>query len=143
MTRPELPNTNKEQRIRNAGLKVTPQRINVLEILLSGSHPTAETVIEKIREKYSSVSASTIYHILDIFVEKGIINKVYTHGGVMRYDAILDNHHHLHDSETDKIEDYFDDKLDELIRKYFDENPLLGFDLEEIKIKLRGKFIQK
>ena len=129
-----------EKRIRNAGLKVTPQRINVLQTLLAGSHPTAEYLIEKVREKYSSISSSTIYHILDVFVEKGVISKVYTHGDVMRYDAILENHHHLHDIESDRIEDYFDDQLFQQIKKYFEDNPISGFELTEIKVKLRGKF---
>ena len=129
-----------ERRIREAGLKVTPQRINVLQMLLAGSHPTAEYLIEKVREKYSSISSSTIYHILDAFVEKGVIGKVYTHGDVMRYDAILENHHHLHDIKSDRIEDYFDEQLFQQIKKYFEDNPISGFELTEIKVKLRGKF---
>ena len=129
-----------EKRIRKAGLKVTPQRINVLQILLAGSHPTAEYLIEKVREKYSSISTSTVYHILDVFVEKGVIGKVYTHGDVMRYDAVLENHHHLHDIESDRIEDYFDDELFLLIKKYFKNKPVYGFELTDIKIKLLGKF---
>lgn len=131
-----------EKLIRDAGLKVTPQRINVLDLLYTSNHPTAEHLIEKIKEKYSSTSSGTIYHILDIFIEKGLIRKVYTRKGVMRYDAILANHHHLHEEETDRIEDYFDDELSEMIKNYFENKPIKGFDLSDIKLKLMGKFNQ-
>lgn len=128
--------------IRDAGLKVTPQRINVLELLYISNHPTAEYLIDKIKEKYSSTSSGTIYHILDVFTEKGLVRKVYTRKGVMRYDAILKNHHHLHEEETDRIEDYFDDELFDLINDYFESKPVEGFNLTDVKVKLIGKFNQ-
>jgi Fur family peroxide stress response transcriptional regulator len=137
MEKPDL-----EKQIRDAGLKVTPQRINVLELLYKSNHPTADFLIDKIKEKFSSVSSGTIYHILDVFSEKGLIRRVYTRKGVMRYDAILANHHHLHEEETDRIEDYFDDELFELIKKHFEKNPVEGFELKDIKVKLMGKFNQ-
>jgi Fur family peroxide stress response transcriptional regulator len=132
--------TNLERRIRTAGLKVTPQRITVLRLIRKGNHPTAEYLFEKVKEKYASISSGTIYHILDAFVERGVIKKVYTHGGVMRYDGIVKKHHHLHEEGTNRIEDYFDDELFRLIKEYFKNKPVNGFELTDIKIKLLGKF---
>ena len=131
-----------EKLIRDAGLKVTPQRINVLYLLYTSNHPTAEYLIDKIKEKYSSTSSGTIYHILDVFTEKGLVRKVDTRKGVMRYDAILENHHHLYEEETDRIEDYFDDELFELIKDYLESKPVEGFNLTDVKVKLIGKFNQ-
>ena len=37
----------------------------------------------------------------------------------MRYDSILDKHHHLYSSETEHIEDYYDEELDRMIEGYF------------------------
>lgn len=127
-----------EERIRNAGLKVTPQRINVLNILLKSDHPSANKITGEIRKKYSSVSSGTIYHILDTFVEKGIIRKIPTEGDTMRYDAVLDNHHHLLDKNSNGIKDFFDDELTGMIQNYFDENPIEGFEVSDIKISLMG-----
>jgi Fur family peroxide stress response transcriptional regulator len=129
-----------EGKLRGANLKVTPQRLAVMQALLSMSHPTAEQLIEEVRKKHQSISSSTIYHILDAFSDKGLITKVYTHGDVMRYDAILEKHHHLHDKQTDQIEDYFDDELYTIIEDYLKEKNLPGFRLTDIKIKLMGKF---
>ena len=33
----------------------------------------------------------------------------------MRYDAIMTNHHHLYCAETDRIEDFEDEKLNHLL----------------------------
>lgn len=66
MEKPDL-----EKQIRDAGLKVTPQRINVLELLYKSNHPTAEFLIDKIKEKFSSISSGTIYNILDVLAKRG------------------------------------------------------------------------
>lgn len=137
-------NTTKiEERLREANLKITPQRLAVMKVLQKSNHPTAEQIIISVRDKYPSISSSTIYHILDAFVDKGLINKVHTKGDVARYDAILKKHHHLHDSETDQIEDYFDDKLFSIIKRHLKEKDIPGFELTDIKIKLMGKFHKK
>lgn len=129
-----------EERIRQAGLKVTPQRLNVLNILMESDHPTAEEITGIIRQKYASISTGTIYHILDVFVENGIIRKVPNEGESMRYDAILEHHHHLLDSESGAIRDLFDDDFSKLVNQYFEEHPVEGFEISDVKINLLGKF---
>lgn len=132
-----------EERLRNAGLRVTPQRVAVLLALDSTNHPTAEVLIRKVRKKYSNISAGAIYNILDNFLDKGIITRVYIPGDVMRYDAVLRKHHHLHDRKTNRVEDYFDDELFELVKNHLDKKHIPGFELEDIKIKLTGIFTEK
>jgi Fur family peroxide stress response transcriptional regulator len=58
----------------------------------------------------------------------------------MRYDAVLSNHHHLYCAETDRIEDYEDDKLNKLITDYFKKNKIRNFKIQEIKLQITGKF---
>lgn len=135
-----MANNTHEEKLRDAGLKVTPQRLAVYNALKKSNHPTAEDLIEIVQKKYPSIASGTIYHIMDAFVEKDLVKKVYTHGDVMRYDAILKKHHHLHDSESDRIEDYFDNELFHLVKKHLKKQNLSGFELTDIKIKLMGKF---
>lgn len=129
-----------ENQIRATGLKVTPQRVAVLNQLTNGTHPTAENLIEKIKDQHASISSGTIYHILDVFVERELIQRVYTRKGVMRYDAVMDPHHHLYDEETGIIEDYFDDELFVLIKDYLKTKPIDNFDMKDVKLKLIGNF---
>lgn len=123
------------------GLKVTPQRIAVLEAAFTiENHPTAERIISFINEKFSGIAVGTIYKILETFVAKGIIKRVKTEREVMHYDAILENHHHLFCKESDKIEDYFDEELDEILSTYFKKKGIPGFEIDDIKLHINGRF---
>jgi len=58
----------------------------------------------------------------------------------MRYDAILEKHHHLYCFESDRIEDYFDDELNQIIEDYFEKKKIQSFEIEDIKVQIIGKF---
>jgi Fur family peroxide stress response transcriptional regulator len=58
----------------------------------------------------------------------------------MRYDAVMQKHHHLYCSETDKIEDFEDPELDQLIAEYFAKKKINGFEVKEISLQITGKF---
>ena len=60
----------------------------------------------------------------------------------MRYDPLQSSHHHLYCEESDRIEDYQDEKLDELITAYFKENGIKDFKIENIQLHISGKFKQ-
>ena len=45
----------------------------------------------------------------------------------MRYDAVMEKHHHLYCSETDRIDDYIDEELNKLIDEYFIKRKFKGF----------------
>lgn len=97
-------------------------------------------VIEHIKDLHPNIAVGTVYKILETFVQKGIITKVKTDRDIMHYDAVMENHHHLYCSESDKIEDYFDDELDGLIKDYFEEKDIPNFKIEDIKLQIKGKF---
>jgi Fur family peroxide stress response transcriptional regulator len=58
----------------------------------------------------------------------------------MRYDGIMENHHHLYCTECDLIEDYVDKELDQLLHEYFKKKNLGEFKLEDIVVQIRGTF---
>jgi Fur family peroxide stress response transcriptional regulator len=125
----------------NNELKVTPQRVAVLEALSElDNHPTAENIIQFVNEHHPHIAVGTVYNILDAFVEKGIVRKVKTDKDIMRYDAITENHHHLYCFESDRIEDYYDEDLNKLISKYFLKKRIPDFEIEDIKLQIIGKF---
>lgn len=125
-------------------LKVTPQRLAVLEALnnLKG-HPPAERISEYVISKNPNIAVGTIYNILDTFVEKGLIKKINTENAVMRYDPVPGKHHHLYDEESDIIEDYFDEELDNILKDYFSRKKIPKFTITEIQIQISGVFQRK
>ena len=137
----EVSGTEIQQQLKGAGLKVTPQRIAVLEAIAKlNNHPTADNIITYIREKHPGIATGTVYQVLDTLAEKGLLKRVKTAKDVMRYDAILESHHHLYCDESGKIEDYFDNNLDRILKEYFDRKGIPGFEIEEIKLQIKGQF---
>ncbi len=125
----------------NKGLKVTPQRIAVYQALMNvKNHPSADRLIKYIRESHPSISVGTIYKTLETFVESKLVKRVKTEEDVMRYDIIIEDHHHIYCTITGKIADYFDEDLDQLIKAYLKDNPIPGFELEEVKLSIIGNF---
>jgi len=137
--------TNKiRSQISNSGLKVTPQRIAVYKALINiKDHPTAEMVKRYISKKHPSISLGTIYNTLESFVEKGLIEKIKTEDDVMRYETVLENHHHLYCQKTEDIADYYDDELNELIFEYLKKKEIPNFKIEDIKLHIIGEFTDK
>jgi Fur family transcriptional regulator, peroxide stress response regulator len=130
-------------RLVEKGLKVTPQRMVVLEAITKlHNHPTTENIIEYIRRNHPNISTATVYKVLETFVSCGLIKRVKTESGIMRYDAILESHHHLYCSESDRIEDYNDEELNRLLETYFSTKGIPDFKIEDIKLQIVGKFLE-
>lgn len=129
------------EKLKAKGLRVTPQRLAILEAIIElANHPKADNIIEFIREHHPNIATGTVYKVLDALAENGIITRVKTEKDIMRYDAITENHHHLYSAETTKIEDYFDDDLNRLLAVYFEKKKIPGFEIEDIKLQIIGKF---
>ena len=95
------------EKLKNKGLKVTPQRMAVLKAVYElNNHPTAENILEHVRRYNPNVAMGTIYKVLDTLIMNRLIKKVTTDKGIMRYDGIMEDHHHLYCVECDLIEDY-------------------------------------
>ncbi|HEX2967952.1 MAG TPA: transcriptional repressor [Bacteroidales bacterium] len=129
--------------ISEKGIKVTPQRMRVLEAVYTlDNHPTAENVIESIRKNDPNIGSGTVYKILETLVENNLIRKVKTDRDIVRYDGVIENHHHLYCSDCEIIEDYYNEKLDRLLSNFFEENKIDNFRIEDIKLSITGSFIK-
>lgn len=124
-----------------SGLKITPQRMAVLEVLLmSKNHPTAESIHKLVLNSIPGISVTTIYNTLDTFVEKGFVKRVQTVADIMRYEPVTEHHHHLYSSASDRMEDYYDPELDVLLKEYFRKKEINNFRIHEIRLQLMGDF---
>ncbi|WP_347839872.1 transcriptional repressor [uncultured Draconibacterium sp.] len=128
-------------RLREKGLKITPQRIAILEaIYVLNNHPTAENIIDFIRKNHPNIATGTVYKVLDTLVKKKLVKKVTTERDVMRYDGVMEHHHHLYCVECDLIEDYVDEELNVLLNKYFKDKKLKGFQIKDFVLQINGTF---
>ncbi len=131
------------EKITEAGLKMTVQRMAILDYLeKSIEHPSAEMVYDFIRQKYPTVTLSTVYNTLEKFVEKGIISKVFTMQGKARYDARQEKHHHLFEKKTGKIVDIFDEDLNKILNDFIKNNKNKNIKINDFQIDFVGEILQ-
>ena len=53
------------------GLKITPQRIAILDVIMAlNCHPTADVICDHLRINHPHISIGTIYKTLDAFLSK-------------------------------------------------------------------------
>lgn len=127
--------------LKEKGLRVTPQRVVIFEAICKlNNHPKAEHIIRYTQKNYPHIAVGTIYKVLDSLVEHGLIQRVKTDGDIMRYDPVLDRHHHLYCEESDRIEDYEDTELDALILQHFRSKGIPNFNIKDIKLQITGNF---
>lgn len=132
------------EKLKIKGLKVTPQRLAVLDAVDHlKNHPTTERIIEYIRKTYPHIASGTVYKVLDVLVEHQLIKRVKTEKDIMRYEARTEKHHHLYCAESERIEDYIDHDLDQILNDYFREKEIPDFQVEEIRLQINGKFLKK
>ena len=130
--------------LKKINMKVTPQRTAVLEALNNlNDHPTADKIKAYVVKNHPNIAVGTIYKTLETFVNKGLVKKVKTEKDVMRYDAILEKHHHLYCEATEHIEDFFDDELNDLLDKYFKKKRIPNFTVKDVKLQIIGSFKNK
>ncbi len=84
------------QLLRDAGLRVTRQRLAVLDALVELAHADTESVISAVRRDLPEVSHQAVYDSLRTLTAAGLARRIQPNGSLARYEArVGDNHHHL------------------------------------------------
>jgi Fur family ferric uptake transcriptional regulator len=82
--------------LRGAGLRVTRQRLTVLEVLRAHPHSTADTVENLVRDAMVPISTQAVYDVLDALHAAGLVRRIEPAGSPAVFEArVRDNHHHL------------------------------------------------
>jgi Fur family ferric uptake transcriptional regulator len=81
--------------LKKAGLKATPIRSAVLDILIKSNHALHQNFIES---KLENLDIITLYRTLKSFEEKGLVHKITDTNAVVKYASCkptcLEHHHH-------------------------------------------------
>lgn len=86
---------NSEGLIRAAGLRVTRQRVAVLDVVKAKPHTSAATVLATVSAVLPGVSHQAVYDCLAHLTEAGLLRRLIVDGGSAVYEARThDNHHH-------------------------------------------------
>ena len=84
------------EKYRDSGLKLTPQRLAILEYLDGNKeHPSAEDVYKAVSRKFPTMSLATVYNTLMTLKQRGLVKELTVDPLRMRFDPQPTPHHHL------------------------------------------------
>ncbi len=87
---------NTIKKLKESGLKITPQRLAVVEILEGNkSHPSAQSIYEEAKKKYPMMSFSTVYKTLKVLDDVGEIQQLSIAEDRVNFDPDTSPHHHF------------------------------------------------
>lgn len=104
------------ERLRGAGLRVTPQRRAVWSAFENGEsgHLTADQVFERARRELPELARATVYNSLSDLVRAGLLQVVEGRGAVL-YDPNLDpSHQHFRCRNCDRLYDVHIEGVEQL-----------------------------
>lgn len=125
--------TSIPEHLKSKGIKPSYQRIKIYEFLLSNHiHPTVDTIYRALSPEIPTLSKTTVYNTLDLFLENNLINIVVIDETQTRYDVNTHLHGHFQCKNCGEIFDL------ELPDDTFDILALKGFKIEEHHVYFKG-----
>jgi Fur family transcriptional regulator, peroxide stress response regulator len=104
-----------EDAARNAGIRLTHQRLEIFRAVASSiEHPAAEAIFRAVQERIPTVSLDTVYRTLWTLEDLGIVATLGPRRGTARFDANLRPHHHFTCVRCGLTRDFEDSALDAL-----------------------------
>ncbi|ADO84333.1 Fur family transcriptional regulator [Ilyobacter polytropus] len=127
--------------LKNNGVKPSFQRIKIFEYLVTKeNHPTVEMIYKELVNEIPTLSKTTVYNTLNLFVEKKIANVIIIEENETRYDAHMNTHGHF---KCEKCKTIYDIEIDSKISEI---ESLGNFQIDEQHIYYKGickKCLQK
>ncbi len=99
--------TQIEQRVREAGLRPTRQRIALAELLFAKGdrHLSAEELHEEAQTAGVAVSLATVYNALHQFTDAGLLRILAVEGARTYFDTNTSDHHHFFIEDDNQLVD--------------------------------------
>ncbi|MCL4456416.1 MAG: transcriptional repressor [Nitrospirae bacterium] len=84
------------EKYKDIGLKLTPQRLAILDYLDGNKeHPSAEDIYKAVSKRFPTMSFATVYNTLETLRQKGGVLELTIDPAKKRFDPNTEPHHHL------------------------------------------------
>jgi Fur family peroxide stress response transcriptional regulator len=124
------------QHLAHSGLRATPQREIVYQVLLERrDHPTADELFARVKAKMPTISLATVYNCLEALVQCDLIKQVNFEREPTRYCSNLTEHAHFIDTATGQI---IDIEMSPTFVTRLKEALPAGFTMEDVELNFRG-----
>ncbi len=127
-----------EQRLRDAGVRITRPRRAILRILSQGAdHPDAMELFRRALAIDPTISLSTVYRTMKLLEDKGEIQRHAFAGGPARFEQAASEHHdHLIDIDTGDVIEFHSERIEQLQDEIAHK---LGYDIVHHRFELYGR----
>lgn len=120
---------NFKQVCRQNKLPQTPQKLVIFQHLAAScTHPSAQEIYDRVKEKFTNISLATVYKNLKKFTVLGLCIEIPIPGGANRYDAKLEIHGHAVDTANGLVHDL------ELPKEYNYSAQVMGRQVKQIHL---------
>jgi len=107
------------EELKSLSLRATPARLGILKLLEASEKPLDVAAMAQYLEKNKiETDPATVFRIVNILTQKGLIRPIQFNEGKARYDAaIKGDHHHLVCESCGKVESVSDSFMAEVEKK--------------------------
>ena len=111
-------NCNFIDKLRDAGLRPTKQRVKICEILFNREktfHFTINDLAKKILEDFNEkISLATVYNTVHALQKKGYLKEIAINSDKSYFDTNTSAHHHFYDEDTHELIDCDQSNIDSI-----------------------------
>ncbi|MEC9484316.1 MAG: transcriptional repressor [Candidatus Izemoplasma sp.] len=95
-------------------------------------HPTVDDIYKNVKKEIPTLSKTTVYNVLNLFVEHNLVRAIPMATNQKQYELLLDNHSHFICNECHNIYDI------PHVKTVLNKDNLHAFQIENEEVVLRG-----
>ena len=124
-------------RLRDAGERVTPQRLLVADALAAhGRRITAQALYDRLRHRHPGIGRATVFRTLEALVAAGVARRLEQDGHVYGYIACRpEHHHHLACDRCGRVEEIEEAYITPVAERVAAD---LGFTIDDARLDFYG-----
>ena len=130
-------NCNFIDKLRDAGLRPTKQRVKICEILFNREktfHFTINDLAKKILEDFNEkISLATVYNTVHALQKKGYLKEIAINSDKSYFDTNTTAHHHFYDEDTHELIDCDQSNIDSINVK----NNITGKQINSVEVLIK------
>ena len=130
-------NCNFIDKLRDAGLRPTKQRVKICEILFNREktfHFTINDLAKKISEDLNEkISLATVYNTVHAIQKKGYLKEITINSDKSYFDTNTTAHHHFYDEDTHELIDCDQSNIDSINVK----NNITGKKINSVEVLIK------
>lgn len=124
------------ERLRDAGYKITPPRLAVLEVIeQEGEHLDPAQILRHAQEIHPAIGRATVYRTLELLTQLNIVRPIYVGEHGPTYIRAEGGHHHLVCSTCGIVIDFDQCMAGEMMR---DLTERFGFQIQSHLLEFYG-----